>query len=133
VSPRARGAAAAVAIDERAVAAGRELLTPLERAYCLGRRRPAQHVAGRLAAKRAVVALLARTGHGGLDPGAVEVVPGPPRFPVALGWGPWGISRRPVCRTAARHPGLVAALAGVRVSISHSGDVAMAAAVAFRR
>jgi phosphopantetheinyl transferase (holo-ACP synthase) len=104
-------------------------LTRLEASYCLSRRCPDLHVAGRLAAKRAVALLLARTGHGPWALAAIEVVPATPAFPTT-GWAP---ARRPVCRAAGEDPRLAQALAAVRVSISHRGGLAVAAAITVTR
>lgn len=125
--PAGAGAGAAVAAGGLAAAVPLlASLTPLERAYCRGRRHPAQHVAGRLAAKRAVATLLGRAGWGAVDEAAIEVVPAVPPFPVALGWQP---SYQPVCRAVGGESALAAALTAVRVSISHTGDLAVAAAI----
>jgi phosphopantetheinyl transferase (holo-ACP synthase) len=102
-------------------------LSPYERAYCSARRRPVEHAAGRIAAKKAVALAVSRAGGPPIDPADIEIAAAAP-----LVAGPPGLStsRRPVCR--ARDPqrhDLDAVLVSVSVSISHTHRAAVAAAI----
>jgi holo-[acyl-carrier protein] synthase len=94
------------------------VLTEAEQAYCCARPRPAEHMAGRFAAKEAILKALGT----GLAPGIgwtdVEVVNDPDGRPrVCLHRG---------AATAATDRGLIA----IDVSVSHTADLAIAHAVA---
>ena len=103
-------------------------LTSLERVDCLSQRDADRRVAGRLAAKQAVMLTLQRSGAcGAVDPRDFEIRPQTPIFPRA-DW--WRVARQPVCApTATSSSDLADALGRTTVSISHQGHVAVAAAV----
>ena len=115
--------------------------SPGEREYCNRQRRPGQHFAARFAAKEAVAKALAApvrwreievTRHGGATTSS-----GPPRSRRTGQGGRVGRSRAessggaPGVRLSGRTAELAAGRA-VLISISHSGDLAVAAAVAER-
>ena len=89
------------------------LFTETERRYCLERRHPEPHLAGRYAAKRA--ACLALGGNEGEMAGDIEVVREPGRAPTLRFHG------------AAKRAGAPAVKG--HVSISHSGNYAVALVV----
>ncbi len=87
-----------------------KLFTPAERAYCAGRGRPAQHFTARFCAKEAFAKALG----------------------VPLSWQQVEVTREDSGQPAIRVTGEAAALlAGraVRLSLSHSGDYAIAVVI----
>ncbi len=93
------------------------IYTPAERAYCLACRDPLPRLAGRFAAKEAVMKMLGTGWRGGVEFADIEALPDP--------------AGRPMVRLQ----GVAAQVAGalgiglVLLSISHSGEYAMASAV----
>lgn len=92
----------------------RRIYTPRERAYCLAARDPVVRLAGRFAAKEAVMKLLGTGWRGGVEWTDIETLPDP------LG--------RPLITLHARTADLARTLgvAALLVSISHSGEYALA-------
>ena len=95
----------------------RRIYTPTERAYCLDCKDPVIRLAGRFAAKEAVMKLLGTGWHGGVEWTDIETLPDPLGKPLVTLRG----------RTAdlARTLGIEHVL----VSISHSGEYALASAI----
>ncbi|MGE0482202.1 MAG: holo-ACP synthase [Phycisphaerae bacterium] len=96
------------------------VFTPAERAYCLDSRTPAERLAGRFAAKEAVLKVLGTGWRAGIGWADVETLPD------ALG--------RPVVTLHGVAAQLAAAaqIGSVIVSISHSGDYVLASAIGLR-
>jgi holo-[acyl-carrier protein] synthase len=95
--------------------------TPAERAYCLDCKDPGVRLAGRFAAKEAVMKLLGVGWAGGIEWTDIETLPDP------LG--------RPVVALAGKSAQLAAALGidCVLISITHTGGLAMASAIGVAR
>ena len=92
------------------------IYTPAERAYCLDCKNPAQRLAGRFAAKEAVLKALGTGWRGGLEWTDIETLPDPLGRPlVTLSGG---------CTKLAAVQGITQML----VSISHANDFAIASA-----
>ncbi|MBK9127507.1 MAG: holo-ACP synthase [Phycisphaerales bacterium] len=91
--------------------------TPAERAYCLACKDPAVRLAGRFAAKEAVMKVLGTGWAGGIEWGDIETLPDP------LG--------RPLVALHGKSAQLAASLGldVVLISISHSGGLAIASAI----
>ncbi len=96
----------------------RRVFTPTELAYCLGRKRQTEHLAGRFAAKEAVLKLLGTGWQKGISWRDIEVVNDP--------------SGRPRVRLSGRcrHIAAEKAIGQIHVSISHIHTHAIASAVA---
>lgn len=94
------------------------VFTAAERAYCLGCKDPVVRLSGRFAAKEAVLKALGTGWRGGVEWTDVETLPDP--------------SGRPLVTLGGRAAVLAAAqgFTHVLVSISHSGEYAMASAIA---
>ncbi|OLE24453.1 MAG: holo-[acyl-carrier-protein] synthase [Actinobacteria bacterium 13_1_20CM_3_71_11] len=102
-------------LDEHATADA-DIFTETERAYCAGRRNRDAHLAARFAAKEAVLKALGT----GLGPG--------------MRWTDVEIVNSPLGRPSVRLSGAALAAArrlggGVALSLSHTGDYAIASAV----
>lgn len=95
-----------------------ELFTPLETAYAIAQRRPEDHLAARFAAKEAVLKALGIGLLDGVDWTDVEVASAPDGHPVVHLVGN-------ALRCADRR-----GLRELEISISHSGGIAMAQALA---
>jgi len=95
----------------------RRVFTSGELAYCRGRKRQIEHLAGRFAAKEAVLKALGTGWRGGIAWTDVEVVSAPSGQPRIV------LSGR--CREIAEALGL----SGILVSISHTAAHAIASAV----
>ncbi len=91
--------------------------TPAERAYCLDAKDPVPRLAGRFAAKEAVMKLLGTGWRGGLEFADIETLPDPAGRPLVTLHG-----------VAARMAGALG-IAQVLISISHSGEYAVASAI----
>ena len=91
----------------------RRFFTEGEHAYCLGYSDPAPHYAARWCGKEAVVKALARWSP--LDPREVEIVRGPDGAPQA---------------SIVNSARFIAGVPEVRISLTHSRDIAMAFAIA---
>lgn len=93
------------------------VFTPLEQAYCHGRKRELEHLAGRFAAKEAVLKVLGTGWRRGVAWTDVEVVNAP--------------SGQPSIRLAGRCAQIAAeqSLGEVLISISHTDTHAMASAI----
>jgi len=96
------------------------LYTPAERAYCLECRTPLPRLAGRFAAKEAVLKVLGTGLRGGLEWTDIETLPDGLGKPVVALHGAAG-------RAAA-----ALGITGVLMSISHAGDYAVASAIGIR-
>jgi holo-[acyl-carrier protein] synthase len=96
------------------------LYTPAERAYCLECRTPLPRLAGRFAAKEAVLKVLGTGLRGGLEWTDIETLPDGLGKPVVTLHGAAG-------RAAA-----ALGITGVLMSISHAGDYAVASAIGIR-
>ncbi len=88
-----------------------------ERAYCLDYKDPVVRLAGRFAAKEAVMKMLGTGWRGGIEWPDIETLPDPLGKPLVTLHGK--------AAEAARATGI----AHVLISISHSGDYAMASAI----
>jgi holo-[acyl-carrier protein] synthase len=93
------------------------VFTPTEREYCLGRKREIEHLAGRFAAKEAVMKLLGTGWQRGIGWQDIEVVNRPSGQPVVHLHGK--------CRQLADQMGL----ARILVSISHVESHAIASVI----
>ena len=93
------------------------VFTPGELAYCLGRKRHVEHLAGRFAAKEAVLKVLGSGWSGGIAWTDIEVVPSPAGRPT--------IKLTGRCRELADAMGL----AEIPLSISHVESHAVAFAI----
>jgi len=94
------------------------VFTPAELAYCLGKKRETEHLAGRFAAKEAVLKVLGTGWRDGINWTDIEVLNAPSGQPHVR------LSGR--CREIADQRGL----ATILVSISHIATHAIASAVA---
>ncbi len=94
------------------------VFTPLELQYCMGRKRETEHLAGRFAAKEAVLKLLGTGWRGGIRLTDIEVRNDPAGRPMVRLTGK--------CREIADSMGL----ANIFVSISHVRTHAVASAIA---
>lgn len=97
------------------------IYTPAERAYCLDCKTPATRLAGRFAAKEAVLKVLGTGWRGGIEWTDIETLPDP------LG--------RPIVKLTGESARIAAerGIADILVSISHAGDYAMASAIGVAR
>jgi holo-[acyl-carrier protein] synthase len=93
------------------------VFTPREQAYCLGRKREVEHLAGRFAAKEAVLKVLGTGWRDGIAWTDIEICNQPSGQPVAK------LSGR--CREVSDKLGLCSII----VSISHIGTHAIASAI----
>ena len=91
--------------------------SPAERAYCLEAKDPLPRLAGRFAAKEAVMKMLGTGWRGGVEFADIEALPDPAGRPLVTLHG--------VAAEMARALGI----AGVLLSISHSGEYAIASAI----
>jgi holo-[acyl-carrier protein] synthase len=96
----------------------RRVFTAAELAYCCGRKREIEHLAGRFAAKEAVLKVLGTGWRNGINWTDIEVVNAPSGRPIVH------LAGR--CRQLADEQGI----ATVLLSISHTAAHAMASAVA---
>jgi len=99
----------------------KRVFTPAELAYCLGRKRETEHLAGRFAAKEAVLKVLGTGWQRGINWTDVEILNEPSGQP--------RVTLRGRCLELAREKDL----ANVIVSISHIETHAIASAVASGR
>ncbi|MEW6251029.1 MAG: holo-ACP synthase [Planctomycetota bacterium] len=95
--------------------------TAAERAYCLDARDPIPRLAGRFAAKEAVMKMLGTGWRGGVDFTDIETLPDPAGRPL--------VTLRGVSAGLARTLGITQVL----LSISHSGEYAVASAIGLGR
>jgi len=95
----------------------RRVFTPAELDYCLAKRRSIEHLAGRFAAKEAVLKVLGTGWRKGINWTDVEIRNGPSGRPL--------VSLTGLCRKFADEQGL----AGILISISHVGSHAIASAI----
>jgi len=95
----------------------KRVFTPGELAYCRGRKREIEHLAGRFAAKEAVLKVLGTGWRGGIAWTDVEVANAPSGAP--------GVALSGRCREIADELGLSTIL----VSISHTATHAIASAI----
>ena len=96
----------------------RRVFTPRELAYCMGNKRQIEHLAGRFAAKEAVLKVLGTGWRNGISWTDVEVVNDPSGQPRVILAG--------LCRQIADQQGL----SNILISISHVRSHAIASAVA---
>ncbi len=94
------------------------IFTPAELEYCLAKRRSIEHLAGRFAAKEAVLKVLGTGWQKGINWTDVEIRNAPSGRPLVRLTG--------LCRKIAAEQGLAA----IVISISHVGSHAMASAIA---
>lgn len=94
------------------------VFTPAEQAYCVGRKRSIEHLAGRFAAKEAVLKALGTGWRNGISWTDIEVVNMPSGSPRIILTGR--------CRQVADEQ----AFASILISISHTSSQAVAVAVA---
>ena len=94
--------------------------TPAERAYCLEHRDPLPRLAGRFAAKEAVLKLLGTGWRGGLGWTDIETLPDPLGKPLVTLHGG--------CAKLAETLGI----SQILLSISHAGEYALASAIGVR-
>ena len=94
------------------------VFTPAEREYCLTKRRSIEHLAGRFAAKEAVLKVLGTGWQKGISWTDIEIRNAPSGRPLVRLSG--------LCRKLADEQGL----ATILISISHVGSHAMASAIA---
>jgi len=99
----------------------RRIFTPVELEYCLGKKRRTEHLAGRFAAKEAVLKVLGTGWQGGIRWTDIEIRNNPAGRPEVT------VSGR--CRQIAEQQGL----GEILVSISHISTHAIASAVASGR
>jgi holo-[acyl-carrier protein] synthase len=95
----------------------RRIYTDAEAAYCLAYRDPVARLAGRFAAKEAVMKVLGTGWRGGVEWTDIETLPDPLGKPL--------VTLRGACAELAAQLGI----GHVLVSISHSGDYATASAI----
>ncbi len=93
------------------------IYTPAERAYCLEVRDPLPRLAGRFAAKEAVMKVLGTGWRGGVEFADIETLADPAGRPL--------VSLHGVAAAVAQSLGIVQVL----ISISHSGEYAFASAI----
>jgi holo-[acyl-carrier protein] synthase len=97
------------------------VFTPIEREYCLGRKREAEHLAGRFAAKEAVLKVLGTGWRQGIAWTDIEVCNEPSGRPV--------LTLHARCREIADELGI----GEILLSISHTDAQAIASAIALRK
>ena len=95
----------------------RRIFTPAELDYCLAKRRSIEHLAGRFAAKEAVLKDLVTGWQKGINWTDVEINNSPSGRPL--------VNLTGLCRKLADEQGL----AGILISISHVGSHAIASAI----
>ncbi len=91
--------------------------TPAERAYCFDAKDPVPRLAGRFAAKEAVLKMLGTGWRGGLEWTDIETLPDPLGRPL--------VELRGGCARLAQTLGI----SHVSLSISHAGEYAVASAI----